>query len=138
MKAKNVNIQERFLIKSGLWWRAYGSWNMWKFKIGCFEMVVGSLQWAKYLKLNFDKVTPMYMWALLFILGILNVKQDQICSNCSPKVVALKLLEFISRAGLFSSETIKNPNFSSEIMYLKIEHHLWTFPNTQIVYLIKI
>ena len=73
------------------------------------------------------------MWALLFILGILNVKQDQICSNCSPKVVALKLLEFISRAGLFSVETIKNPNFSSEIMYLKIEHHLLTFPNTQIV-----
>ena len=22
-----VNIQERFLIKSGLWWRAYGSWK---------------------------------------------------------------------------------------------------------------
>ena len=46
------------------------------------------------------------------------MKQDQICSNCSPKVVALKLLEFISRAGLFSVETIKNPNFSSEIMYI--------------------
>ena len=74
------------------------------------------------------------MWALLFILGILNVKQDQICSNCSPKVVALKLLEFISRAGLFPMETIKNPNFSSEIMILKIEYHLLTIPNIQMVY----
>ena len=67
------------------------------------------------------------MWALLFILGILNVKQDQICSNCSPKVVALKLLEFISRAGLFSVETIKNPNFSSEIT-LKLIIIYWHSP----------
>ena len=55
------------------------------------------------------------MWALLFILGILNVKQDQICSNCSPKVVALKLLEFISRAGLSSVEHMKHVSFSSDI-----------------------
>ena len=28
-----VSIQERFLIKSGLWWRAYGICNKWKFPL---------------------------------------------------------------------------------------------------------